>query len=260
MFLVVALLLLGWLLSTPEGVLGKADAVGYAVCHRIEVRSFHLGERQVPLCARCTGQYLGAMLGLVYQAITGRRRTGVPPRRVILFLMGFVVVYGIDGINSYLHLPPILQAFPNLPRLYEPNNTLRLLTGTGMGLVIAAALFPVYNSTVWKDSDPRSALPGLPSLAGVALLAVLVNGLVLSEHQLALYPLALISASGVLVLLTMVYTLVWLMVLRREGGYTSPLQMVLPLTGGFALAIAQIALLDLLRYWATGTWDGFHLG
>jgi len=47
--LAVGLLLLGWLLNTPEGLLGKADAVGYAVCHRIEARSFHLGERPIPL-------------------------------------------------------------------------------------------------------------------------------------------------------------------------------------------------------------------
>ena len=60
----VFLLTLGWLLNTPAGLLGKADAVGYAVCHRIDLRSFNLGERQMPLCARCTGMYLGAVLGL----------------------------------------------------------------------------------------------------------------------------------------------------------------------------------------------------
>ena len=60
--LAVGLVLLGWLLNTPPGLLGKADAIGYAVCHRIDLRSFHLGERALPLCARCSGMYLGAML------------------------------------------------------------------------------------------------------------------------------------------------------------------------------------------------------
>ena len=59
-------LLVTWFWYTPAGLLGKADAVGYAVCHRIDVRSFHLGDRQIPVCARCTGQYLGAMLSLGY--------------------------------------------------------------------------------------------------------------------------------------------------------------------------------------------------
>jgi hypothetical protein len=35
---------------------------------------------------------------------------------------------------------------------------------------------------------------------------------------------------------------------------------LLPLTGGFGLALLQIALLDFGRYALTGTWDGFHLG
>ena len=51
---VAALAFVSWLLNTPEGVLGKADAIGYAICHRIDGRSFHLGNRQFPLCARCT--------------------------------------------------------------------------------------------------------------------------------------------------------------------------------------------------------------
>ena len=29
-----------WLSYTPPGLLGKADAIGYAVCHRISARSF----------------------------------------------------------------------------------------------------------------------------------------------------------------------------------------------------------------------------
>ena len=75
----VGLLLIGWLLNTPPGLLGKADAIGYAVCHRIDLRSFHLGDRQLPLCARCTGMYLGALLALMFQFFTGRRRSGAPP-------------------------------------------------------------------------------------------------------------------------------------------------------------------------------------
>ena len=34
--LAVGLLFVGWLLNTPGGLLGKADAIGYAVCHRID--------------------------------------------------------------------------------------------------------------------------------------------------------------------------------------------------------------------------------
>ena len=78
LFTGVGLLFFGWLLTTPPGILGKADAVGYAVCHRIDLRSFHIQGRQMPLCARCTGMYLGAMLGLLYLAVRYPRRSGMP--------------------------------------------------------------------------------------------------------------------------------------------------------------------------------------
>jgi uncharacterized membrane protein len=76
---VVGLVFIGWLINTPTGLLGKADAVGYAVCHRIDVRSFHLGERPLPLCARCSGMYLAAVLNIVYQAEVAQR-SGMPGR------------------------------------------------------------------------------------------------------------------------------------------------------------------------------------
>ncbi|MGD0751755.1 MAG: DUF2085 domain-containing protein, partial [Anaerolineales bacterium] len=72
------LVLTGWLVNTPPGLLGKLDAIAYAVCHRIAERSFHIGSVQLPLCARCTGMYLGAVTGLVFQSIRGGKRSKAP--------------------------------------------------------------------------------------------------------------------------------------------------------------------------------------
>jgi len=245
-----------WLLSTPPGLLGKADAVGYAVCHRIGTRSFHLGERILPMCARCTGQYLGAMLGIVYQLALGRRRTGRPPWGVIGVLGLFVLAYAVDGLNSYIHLLPFLSHY----YLYEPSNTLRIMTGTGLGLAISVGLLPAFHQTVWTRWDRRPALWDFKSLAGLVALAILVDVAVLTENPLILYPMALISAAGVLVLLTMVYTMVWLMVLKAENRYERLGQMWIPLAAGFVLALLQIGTLDLVRYFFTGTWAGFQIG
>ncbi|MFC1878474.1 DUF2085 domain-containing protein [Chloroflexota bacterium] len=256
----VVLLFLGWLLNTPDGLLGKADAVGYAVCHRIDARSFHLGDRAVPLCARCSGMYLGAMLGLAYQAFVSRRRGGMPPVRVILVLGLFVVAFGVDGVNSYLRLNVEMGLLSSAPTLYDPQNLLRLLTGTGMGLGIAAMIYPAFSQTVWADWQPKPAIAGLRSLGMLILLALFVDLLVLTENPLLLYPLALVSAAGVLILLTMVYSMVWMMLFRLENRYQALRQMILPLMGGFGLALLQIVLLDLVRYVFTGSWDGFHLG
>jgi len=251
---VVGILTLGWLLTTPKGLLGKSDAIGYAVCHRIGGRSMHLGERQLPLCVRCTGMFLGAMLGLVYQGIYSRKKAGMPPLQVWVVFGFFVAAFAVDGVNSYLHL------FPGAPGVYEPRNYLRLLTGTGMGLVVAGAIFPAFNQTVWKNWDKSPAIPGLKSLTLLIVLALIMDGLVMTENPLLLYPFALISATGVLVLLSIVYSMMWLMILRMENQFQRVSQLWLPLLGGFGMALLQIIILDLARYALTGTWEGFHLG
>ncbi len=245
---------MGWLFNTPSGLLGKADAIGYAVCHRIDVRSFHLGDRQVPLCARCTGMFLGAVLGLGFQFIIGSRRSGSPPMIVIVILGFLTLAFIIDGLNSYLSLIPVFQP------LYPPNNVFRLLTGTGVGLAIAAALFPAFNQSVWKLGDSRSGLNGLRSLFILIILAVLMDLIVLTENPIFLYPLAITSAAGVVILLTMVYTIILLMAIKKESQFDSFKDLIIPLIAGFGVALIQLILLDMVRYWFTGTWEGFHLG
>lgn len=252
----VGLLLFGWLFNTPEGLLGKADAVGYAVCHRIDVRSFHLGDRAMPLCARCSGMYLGAVLGMVYQAFWGRRRGGMPTWRVIPFLIFFVFAFGLDGLNSYMQLGFIQDA----PRLYQPQNWLRLVTGTGMGIVIAAVIYPSFAQTMWRDWVRTPAISGIRSFGVLVFLGLVLDLVVLTENPLVLYPLALLSASGVFMLLTMVYAMVWAMFFHVENRYVSWRQLWLPLVAGFGMALFQIAILDFLRFLFTGTWDGFHFG
>jgi len=198
--------------------------------------------------------YLGAILGLVYQSVFSRRKAGMPPWQVWVVFGIFVVAFAIDGLNSYLHL------FPGSPGIYEPRNELRLLTGTGMGLVIAGAIFPAFNQTVWVNWDKSLAIPGLKYLSMLIIMALIMDGLVMTENPLFLYPFALISSAGVLVILSIVYSMMWLMILRKENHFQSVSQLWLPLLGGFGMALLQIIVLDLARFALTGTWDGFHLG
>ncbi len=258
--LLLAILLAVWMSITPEGLFGKADAVGYAVCHRIDLRSFHMGDRQLPLCARCTGQYLGALTGLAFQAIIGQRRVGFPPKRVIAVLILMAAFYGLDGVNSYFHLPPFEAAFPKMHLLYEPNNVLRLLTGTGMGLVISVVLFPAFTSTLYQRYDRSPALPDLKSLLGMFVSAMIVSGLALLNIDWVLLPLALISSAGVLVLLGMIYTIVILMILRLDNHYDRLSQAIFPILVALFFAILQILIMDVGRYLLTRTWGQIPFG
>jgi uncharacterized membrane protein len=256
------LVFIGFLMVAPPGLLGKADALGYAVCHRIDVRSFHIGTRQLPLCARCTGMYLGALLGLVFLALTVPKRAGMPSKGLFIPLGLMVIAFGVDGVNSYLTLmkgigTPFLSG---IPTLYEPNNTLRLLTGTGMGLVIAVVLFPAFNQTIWSDWDPRPALSGWRAFGIMLALALVIDLLMLTESPVILYPLAILSALTVPLLLGMVYSLFAVMTMRKDNTYKWLSQAWLPLIAGFTIAMLQIVIFDILRYTLTGTWGGFPLG
>jgi uncharacterized membrane protein len=49
--------------AAPSSIYGFAAgvyAVGHFVCHQLPARSFHLWGAQLPVCARCTGIYVGA--------------------------------------------------------------------------------------------------------------------------------------------------------------------------------------------------------
>lgn len=252
---VTGLVLLGWWKYTPPGLLGKADAAGYAVCHRIDTRSFFIGDRQTPLCARCSGMYLGGLLGIMYLARFGKR-AGMPSMKVSIVLAGFLAAFAIDGANSFLHL----RAFPEILsslRLYEPQNYLRLFTGTGLGLGIAAILVPVVHQSAWPVYDGRAALAGWRDFLPLLGLAALLDAAVLTENPLLLYPLALLSGASIFLILSIVYGIVWIMITKRENRIRRYRELWLPLTAGFLTALVQIALFDAVRFWLTGTWGGF---
>ena len=239
-----------WLAMTPPGLLGKADAIGYAVCHRIAERSFFLGDRAVPLCSRCSGMYLGALAGFLLQFRLGKRGS-LPPRRIQAVFVVFLLAFALDGINSYASF------FPQLPHLYDPQNMLRLLTGTLLGTAMAAILVPTFHQVVWLQWDDRPALGTFHQLLVWLVAAGLIAGSIASENPLLVYPLALLSVASLLFLLVIAYSLIWTMLLRRENTFQSwkQLRAVLVLAG--LTTFLQIAGIDTLRFLLTGTWSGF---
>lgn len=258
----VALLAFGiWFSVAPPGLLGKADSIGYAICHRIDERSFHIGERQLPLCARCTGEFYAAAVSLLFFAIASPRKSGMPGWRLGAPLVVFLLAFGIDGTNSYIYLLKSTtgSALSGLPNLYTPSNTLRLFTGSGMGIALASILYPAFNQSAWANPDKERALDWkkLAILTGIMLL---VNLAVLSEHPAILYPIAILSVLGVLALLILVFSMVWIMMMREENIFTALKEMWMPFLAGTTLAFFMITAIDLLRLKLTGTWGGFPLG
>ena len=206
----------------------------------------------MPLCARCSGMYLGALLGILYLGRYGKQ-AGMPSLKILIVLGAFLAAFGLDGVNSYLHL------IPNAPGLYQPENWLRLLTGTGIGVGIAAVLVPVVHQTLWQTYDSRRALNGWKQFLPLLGLAGFLDLTILSENPLLLYPLALLSSASIFLILTLVYAIIWIMLTKRENKFGQVREIWVPLLAGFLTALLQIAVLDAGRLWLTGTWAGFNL-
>jgi uncharacterized membrane protein len=242
--LVVSLLVIAtFLLVPPWTVLGKTKLVGYAICHQIPERSFHLHGQQLPLCARCTGIYMGALAGFTLMWLMGRKRAAsLPPTRITLVFVGFIVLLGIDGINSYLTF------FPGMPHLYEPQNWLRLTTGTLEGLALSAFVFPVLNYSLWRDADQSSAsVRSFKELALMVAVGGVIVVLIVLELPFLLYPLAILSTLGVLIMLGAINTMIVLALTRREGTALTWRQAALPITVGLAIAFLLIGGMDTVR-------------
>jgi hypothetical protein len=147
----------------------------------------------------------------------------------------------------------------SIPNIYIPNNTLRLFTGSGMGIALASVLFPAFNQSSWRDTDPDPALDW-KKLGAIIGIILVIDLLILTESSIILHPIAFISVLGVLALLVIVFSMVWVLVMRMENQFDSIKQMWLPLLAGTTLAFLMIAVIDLLRFGLTGTWEGFPLG
>ncbi len=87
-----------------------------AVCHQIPARSFWIAAEPMPLCARCTGIYFGALVSLVCRARFSRNG-----------LLAAAAMVTIDVITEATGLPHEIAM-------------LRLATGSALGWFAAPVL------------------------------------------------------------------------------------------------------------------------
>jgi uncharacterized membrane protein len=247
--LLAVLTLVFFTLLPPSSILGKADVVGYGICHRIPERSFFLNGHQLPLCARCTGTFLGVLVGLTAMVLLRRgRASGMPPTSVLAILVVFTAVWVFDGVNSYLTF------FPGAPHLYEPQNVLRLATGLLNGITLIAFAFPIFSFTLWREPTRERVFKSPWEIAALLPVLAFLAWIIQAEIGFLLYPLAILSSLGVLLMLTIINSMVVMVVLRREGYARNWLQALTPLAIGAALAILELTGMVLLRAYLTITW------
>ncbi|HMV51274.1 MAG TPA: DUF2085 domain-containing protein [Blastocatellia bacterium] len=127
-----------------------------AVCHQIPERSFHLHDFPLAVCSRCTGIYVGFMLGLMLYPFVRSLRAEIMPHRRWLLLAAAPMLTDFGG--------GVLGLFTNT--FFS-----RTATGALLGSVAAFYLQPAFISTfqnfsteihLWRKLITKS----LPSSAG----------------------------------------------------------------------------------------------
>lgn len=236
----MALMLLAAL--TPATWLRPLDIIGNAVCHRIPERSFFVAGQQLPVCARDTGMFSAALLGIIGFTLTLRSRASAFPARPCAYVFAaFFLAWAFDGFNSYW----LLATGRTL--IYQPQNWLRLTTGAFMGITLGTYMTALANQAIWRAPDAIPVVGAWRDMFRLVGIAVFVVIVVLLRPDVLLGPIALTSGLGVLVSLTLVNGLIALVVMRQHGRVERWRQLALPAALGFALTLTQIGLINLLR-------------
>jgi len=100
--------------------------IGSLVCHQRPERTLIIGGQHLPVCARCTGGYLGFLVG--YVVLLFRRKDAKGPPSLWMTMM--------------LSTPMIIDVFMQVLYIRESTNSWRLLTGLFFG--VATLPFLVY--------------------------------------------------------------------------------------------------------------------
>jgi uncharacterized membrane protein len=243
--LISGFITVNWVIHTPHGLYEKVFAVGSSVCHQIPSHSFETSGIQFPLCARCSGLYLGSFIGLVFCFIQGRRKA-IPKKGYVILLAVLFLAWAGDGINSFL------TGFLNKTIIYETTNITRLITGFGMGLVLSITLMTLFNITVWKTAINLPLLNSPIQVITYFALSTLMGWVLLKSNATLFLILAYISIATVLITITLLYTIFWIIIFKKENSFTDWKSLGQFLIGGFATAMLQITILILLREWILG--------
>jgi len=227
----------------PDAALQLARAAGYSVCHQWPEHSFAVGGVSLPLCARCTGTYFGALaaLGLIWAARRGKAGDW-PPRGVLAVLgVGFAWMI-VDGANSFAD---VLSR--GALHLYPPTNTLRFITGGLSGMAMVGVGYPLLSIVLWAEHSRTPTLRNLGETA--ALWAILAVGAwALSTGAGALLPLfSALSLAGILLLFAGANAALWILFRRREGRAATPAQAWPALGAGLFLTVGELLLIRVGR-------------
>jgi len=217
------------------------------VCHQIPEHSLAIGGQTLPLCARCTGTFLGVPAGLLTLWAAGEgRRSGMPRGAIWLVLALPLAAWALDGANSFVS-EVIGRAW-----LYAPSNVLRLVTGTGFGLVLSVLMYPTIHYAMGRQACEEPVL-GRPRIVAVLPLAgcALVVALLVEPGAPFMF-WAIVLAAAAIGVLALVNGIMIILVLNKEGTAKTWVSAAPYAAAGLTAALAEMGVLALVRHVVLG--------
>jgi len=233
--------------AAPGPLIEKLRSLDYGVCAQLPGHMLMPAGVELPLCARNTGIYTGVLLGMALLVARGRWRwAAFPPRRCVAVLLVLVAAMVADGANSVLN-------DLSLPHLYAPSNALRLLTGMGAGMALAALAMPIVASGLWYRRIAHPSVGGFADLGTYLAAGLAVALLILTQWAPLLYPIAIVSTVGLLFTVCTMNVVLMTMVLRLERAYVAPSSLFAPYSAALLIAAVELFGLAMLKHTLLGS-------
>jgi uncharacterized membrane protein len=211
------------------------------LCAEIATHIFYAGSERLPLCARNTGIYLGFFVTWLILKLLGRDRAqSLPPRMITIFLLSSICLLAIDGSNSLL-------CDLGLPHLYQPQNSLRLATGLFMGLAIAACILPTTNRLLWCEYTQQQSITSWREVVLFLAALALCFLAVIAQNHWFLYPLALLSTSGIVSVVSIFNLILIISICQREQVFTRYREVLPFFSVALLCALGEMLLLAQLK-------------
>lgn len=207
---------------------------------------------KLPFEARDFGMYVGFLAVWAYLGVLGRGRAkGMPPAPILLTLVLFVGVMGVDGLNAFAY--DLHKNIPTIPYLYEPRLQLRLGTGLLTGIAFAGILAPIVNFALWRVNDQRPIIATWKQLGGALLVAFALFIINESRFGLLLYPISIVSAASVVILIALINMVFLASLFRKEALAETWFDALNPFAAGVCCALIELGILSAMRYAVLGT-------
>lgn len=168
--------------------------IGYAICHQLPERSFFVYDNSFPLCARCTGIYIGMFIAFLFyfftKIIKNKKPILPPPLWVNIFSVSFILLMAFQAISSI---------FIDYPWDKE----IRFITGILFGFSLPWYLFITINYSKrfnYQEKDIISYKEYLTLSSITTLIAIIF----LFKISIILYISVYISIAGLLLFIFLI--------------------------------------------------------